>query len=64
MLKYPKLPADAHIRTCQECGSKQVAKHPKEYKSDIWKELKCANCKSIGSLDYGQTNTEVNEDED
>lgn len=40
-------------RTCQECGHKQWAKCPREYKDDSWRELKCRRCKSI-ALDYGK----------
>lgn len=41
-----------YVRTCQECGRKQEAKPPAEYKSDSWKDLQCRGCKSPG-LNYG-----------
>lgn len=53
------------IRTCQECGHKQPAKPPAEYKdqkAEAWREVKCARCKSV-SLDYGKDNTPTQEDE-
>lgn len=43
------------IRTCQECGHKQEAKPPMEYKDkghERWRELQCKRCKSM-ALDYG-----------
>lgn len=43
----------AWIRTCQECGHKQVTKSPLEYKGDSWKDLKCKKCKSM-ALDFGR----------
>jgi hypothetical protein len=42
----------AWIRTCQECGHKQPAKPPAEYKGDSWRDLKCRKCRSE-ALDYG-----------
>ena len=62
-LKYPQFPENVHVRTCQECGHTQVAKHPKDYTSDNWRDLKCKRCKSE-SMDYGQTNTIELSDED
>lgn len=44
------------IRTCQECGHKQVGKDPATYKdptNENWRNLKCRKCKSEGSFDYG-----------
>ena len=44
------------IRTCQECGHKQVAKDPATYKDkekEAWRDVQCKKCKSEGSLDYG-----------
>lgn len=41
------------IRTCQECGHKQVAKPPAEYRDDRWRDLACKACNSI-ALDYGR----------
>ena len=43
------------IRTCQECGHKQEAKPPPEYKDDSWRDLKCHRCRSM-ALDYGSRN--------
>lgn len=43
------------VRTCQECGHKQVAKDPATYKdptNENWRNLACKKCKSEG-LDYG-----------
>jgi hypothetical protein len=62
MLRYPNLPENAHIRTCQECGHAQVAHNPDKYKSDIWRDLKCSKCKSA-AMDFGSVNSEVTEDE-
>lgn len=43
-----------YVRTCQECGHKQVAKDPMSYAtgSENWRNLVCKHCKS-NSLDYG-----------
>lgn len=41
-----------HIRTCQECGHKQIANHPNTYADDSWRNLNCMVCKSE-ALDYG-----------
>lgn len=41
------------IRTCQECGNKQEARPPSDYKSEIWKNLKCKKCGSE-ALDFGK----------
>jgi hypothetical protein len=41
------------IRTCQECGYKQEAKPPPDYKGDSWRDLKCKRCRSM-ALNYGQ----------
>ncbi|MEN6605867.1 MAG: hypothetical protein ABFD60_01390 [Bryobacteraceae bacterium] len=49
----------AWIRTCQECGHKQVARCPAETKGDRWRDAKCKRCKSP-ALDYG-SEMEVNE---
>jgi hypothetical protein len=51
------------IRTCQECGHKQKAKNPAEYKSDVWRDLKCNRCHSP-ALDYGQEYSERREYDD
>ena len=43
------------IRTCQECGHKQVAKQP-EYgtePTDAYRNSKCRRCKSE-ALDFGK----------
>jgi hypothetical protein len=43
------------MRTCQECGNKQVELHPPTYgvePSNAYKDRKCKKCKSE-SLDYG-----------
>lgn len=62
-LKWPTLPAGAHVRTCQECGHAQAMKSPAEQKTDNWREAKCRRCKSEGSLDYGSANVEeIDED--
>lgn len=45
--------SELFIRTCQECGHKQVARHPKTYPNDIWRNIKCKNCHS-NALDYGK----------
>lgn len=53
-----------YIRTCQECGHKQVSKPPAEYKSEAWRDVKCRKCKSM-ALDYGsQARDESEEDFD
>ena len=44
------------IRTCQECGNKQAAKPPAEYRNDSWRDLKCRKCHST-ALDYGHDDT-------
>ncbi len=44
------------IRTCQECGNKQVSKPPAEYRNDSWRNVKCRKCHSE-ALDYGQDDT-------
>lgn len=41
------------VRTCQECGHKQIMKSPKGQKTANWTEAKCRKCKSA-ALDYGQ----------
>lgn len=44
------------VRTCQECGHKQTAKPPAEYKDkdkEAWRDLKCRKCQSE-ALDYGR----------
>ena len=43
-----------YVRTCAECGHKQLAKDPKTYKTagENWRDLKCKHCKSA-ALDYG-----------
>ncbi len=43
-----------YVRTCQECGNVQIARNPKEYKNDNWRDLLCKKCKSA-ALDYGKT---------
>lgn len=40
------------VRTCQSCSYKQVAKPPKTYKNEAWREIQCKRCHSI-DLDYG-----------
>jgi hypothetical protein len=40
------------IRTCQECGHRQISKDPALYRTDSWRDIKCRKCKSE-SLDYG-----------
>lgn len=40
------------VRTCQECGYKQVNTSPAKYTNDRWRDVKCKNCKSP-ALDYG-----------
>lgn len=40
------------VRTCQECGHRQVMKNPDEQKSDGWRDAKCRKCKSP-ALDFG-----------
>ena len=42
----------AWIRTCQECGHRQVARCPNGMKSENWRNLKCRRCRSI-AMDYG-----------
>lgn len=49
----------SYIRTCQECGHKQVSKPPSEYKSDGWRNIKCRRCQSE-ALDYGKEIDENN----
>lgn len=61
MLKFPNLPKDAWIRTCQECFYHQVCKRTDSYKDDSWRNLRCKKCKSQ-ALDYGMTNYEELED--
>ena len=46
------------VRTCQECGHKQITKPPAEYKGESWRELKCKKCNSP-ALDYGKERPEV-----
>ena len=41
------------IRICQECGYQRVSKRPDIYKDDPWKNIKCRQCESIGSFDFG-----------
>lgn len=41
------------IRTCQECGHRQVSKPISLYKTDSWRETRCDRCGSPGALDYG-----------
>lgn len=48
------------IRTCQECGHKQEAKNPSEFKNDKWRNLKCKKCKSE-AMDYGCEQTDEKE---
>ena len=54
---------DDWIRTCQECGHKQVSKPPAEYKSEAWRNVKCKKCRSE-ALDYGSEKREPEEDDD
>ena len=49
------------IRTCQECGYKQVSKPPAEYKSEAWRDVKCKKCKSM-ALDYGSSHNQEDPD--
>ena len=45
-----------YVRTCQECGHQQKSKDPATYKNmttEAWRDVKCRNCGSEGSLDYG-----------
>jgi hypothetical protein len=51
------------IRTCQECDHKQVAKHPADYKGDVWRDVKCKKCKSE-ALDYGKWNMPDDEEQE
>ncbi len=44
---------EQYIRTCQECGHKQLAKPPATYNNDAWRDIQCKKCKSI-ALDYGK----------
>lgn len=46
---------EAWVRTCQECGHRQLDKEPSEGMSDAYRNRKCKRCKSE-SLDYGSTN--------
>ena len=50
-------PKDAWIRTCQECGHRQVAIAPDPSKplTDSYCNSKCRKCKSE-ALDYGTKN--------
>lgn len=54
-LRDTRFPADAWLRTCQECNHVQAAKNPSHYKGDSWRDMKCRKCKSE-SLDYGTEN--------
>ena len=49
------------VRTCQECGYRQVSKNPSEYKNDAWRNLKCKKCQSE-ALDYGSEGWNLNKD--
>jgi hypothetical protein len=52
------------IRTCQECGHKQVSKPIEKYKNDSWRDKKCNMCGSE-ALDYGSwEKTEDEKEED
>jgi hypothetical protein len=57
----------AWIRTCQECGHKQLAsQNPIDFKNgipDSYLNAKCKKCKSE-SLDYGTQNASYYDDED
>lgn len=59
-----RFPASAWLRRCQECGNVQAMKSPEGQKTDNWREAKCRNCKSEGSLDYGTPNEYVSDDEE
>jgi hypothetical protein len=63
MLRWPKIEAGAHVRTCQECGHAQKAKDPATMKGEGWRDLKCKRCKSE-SMDFGCANLEIVEEED
>lgn len=45
------------IRTCQECGYKQISKSPLKYKNEAWRNVKCKKCGSE-ALDYGSVNND------
>ena len=63
MLRFPQFPSGVWIRTCQECGYKQLAKMPNDHdKTENWRELKCKKCKSI-AMDYGMINDEIEDEE-
>ena len=49
------------VRTCQECGHRQVTKPTPEYKGESWRDLKCKKCKSP-ALDYGSEATDDEEE--
>lgn len=49
-------------RKCEECGKTGEYKHPEEYKSDAWMNVKCKYCKSMG-LNYGKWKQEPEEDD-
>ena len=61
-LRFPQFPEGVHVRTCQECGHQQVMKDPDTMKGEAWKDAKCRKCKSE-ALDFGQTNSEMEDDE-
>lgn len=46
------------VRTCQECGLKQIATPPPAKMTSAWEERKCQSCKSSG-LDYGSSDYHV-----
>lgn len=52
-----KLPEDAWIRTCDECGHRQQDKEPGDGRgmTDAYRNRKCRACKSP-ALDYGSFN--------
>ncbi len=64
MLKYPKHPENAHVRTCQECGNTQTERKAPIYGGEptgAYNARACKNCKSDSCLDYGKTNINIDD---